>query len=405
LSSHTLEQRRKPSVLVLLEPAFNEEVYITKYIPLLKKHIDFTLFKVHVIGSLSGSNALKEQLPGGLIHSVRFRPTSLRGLGLVLGYVAFLVNSFFKILQLIPGSDVDVLVSLGGHAYSGSIVAASARLLRKKSVVRISEPTRYIVEPRYRLGALISLVVSFMERVTLSISDVVVVNRDMHWYSSRIVKKQRLLSQGVDLSRFNPDVPPTFSSSNFPKLITVSRLDSQKNLESVIECVELLKDEYPEIRYYIVGSGPDENELRRKVSESAIDDNVCFHGYAKPEKIPGLLRSCDIFVLPSFIEGLPSAALEAMACRLPVVVGGPTKCGKTEWFVDERNAVVVDGDSQSIAEAVNQLVSDSQLRNTIVDNGLRDVREYHDSSKTKSKFSAIVLELQKCPECARIAHA
>jgi len=74
-----------------------------------------------------------------------FYPTASHGLGLYLGYLLYLSIAFFKIIQLVPKIGVHVLISLGGHAYSGFIVVLTAKLLRRKSVVRISEPTRYIV--------------------------------------------------------------------------------------------------------------------------------------------------------------------------------------------------------------------------------------------------------------------
>jgi len=378
-----------------LEPTINEVGYVSKHIPLIKKHIDFNLFEIHLIASHSGLKPLKESFSN--VYSVRFYPTASHGLGLYLGYLLYHSIAFFKVIQSVPKTGVHVLISLGGHAYSGFIVALTAKLLRRKSVVRISEPTRYIVWSRYGFGPLISGFVNFLEKLTFYLCDVVISNRDMGWYSPKIVMKQRLLSQGVDLSMFNREVVPAFHSKHFPKLITVARLDEQKNIEGVIEAVGLLKEKYPEISYHVVGSGPDEVNLRNKVRKLTLEEHVYFYGYVSPEVIPRLLRSCDVFVLPSFIEGLPSAVLEAMACGLPVVVGS-TKYGWKEWFVDGENALVVRSDSQSIAKAIDQLVSDKELMDKLVANGIRHVRECHDSSKTKTQFTVIVRRLLENPK-------
>jgi len=203
-----------------------------------------------------------------------------------------------------------------------------------------------------------------------------------------------VLSQGVDLSKFNLGLEQVFSSTAFPRLITVSRLDKQKNIDSVIEAVGLLKNKYPEILYYIIGSGPDEAYLRDKVANLSLDKHVCFYGQASPEDIPNLLRSCNLFVLSSFIEGLSSAVLEAMACGLPVIIGS-TRFGWKEWFVDGENALVVRGDSQGIAEAIVRVTSDDELRGQLVENGEMYVRKYHNSSRTKEQFTAIVEQLLK----------
>jgi len=306
----------------------------------------------------------------------------------------YLTMAFFRVIRLVRGIGVDVLISLGGHAYSGLVIAIAARLLHKRSVVRISEPTRHIVQSRYRFGAVLSCLVRVMEQMTFFFSDLVISNRDMVWYSSKIVSKQRLLSQGVDLSLFNPGVVPIFQSEAFPKLITVARLEEQKNIGSVIRAVQLLRERHPKILYYIVGSGPYEAVLRNRVIELGINDHVRFHGYANLETIPALLRSCDVFVLPSFIEGLPSAVLEAMACGLPTIVGS-IRYGWKEWFADQENVLMVRGNPESIAEAVEKLISNKELRGKLIANGLRCMTEFHDSSSTKIKFTSIVQQLLK----------
>ena len=382
-------------VLILLEPALSARGYVSKYVPLIEKHIDFGPFEIHVMGSYSGLRILKKRFDD--VYLIPFCPTATHGLGLYLGYLLYLTVAFFKVVQLVPKIGAHVLIGLGGHAYSGLIVTLTAKLLRRKSIVRISEPTRYIVWSRYRFGPLISYFINVLERLTFSSSDIVISNRDMSWYSSKIATKQRLLSQGVDLSLFNPRVAPAFHSKGFPKLITVARLDNkQKNIEGVIEAVGLLKEKYPEIFYYIVGSGPDEANLRDKVTKLDLDEHVYFYGYVSPEIVSGLLRSCDVFVLPSFIEGLASSVLEAMACGLPVIIGS-TRYGWKEWFTNGENALIVEGNPRGIAEAVDQLISNEKLRNKLIVNGVRYVREYHDSSKTKTQFTEIVQKLLKNP--------
>jgi len=380
------------AILIVSEPAINETGYVSKYLPLIEKHIDRDVFKVHIIASYSGLKPLKKKFSN--VYPIMFYPTASYGIRLYLGYLLYLLLAFFKVIRLAPRIGAQVLVSLGGHAYSGLIVALAAKLLHRKSVVRVSEPTRYIVWLKYKLGPLISCFICFLERLTFYLCDVVISNRDMRSYSPRLVRKQLLLSQGVDLSIFNPKVTPAISSKCFPKLITVARLDKIKNIEGVIEAVKLLKGKYPEISYHIVGSGPEEANLRNKVRELNLEKEVYFHGQVSPEMVPKLLKSCDVFVLPSFIEGLPSAVLEAMACGLPVIIGSTT-AGRKEWFVDGENALIVKSVPQSIAEAVNQLLSNKELRNKLIANGIKYVREYHDSSRTKVQFTNIILELLK----------
>ena len=389
----SIQGKIKPvALLVFLEPSLNEQSYESKYVPLIEKHLDSNLFAFHLVGSSKGSRVLKRKFSD--VHLISLGPAKSSGISFYIGYILYLIFGFFKIIRLACKINVDVFVSLGGHAYSGFVTALTARVLRKKSVIRISEPTRYVVRLRYKFGSLISCLVGIIERASFSLCDVVISNRNMTWYSSKIKSKQILLSQGVDLSLFNPRVAPAFCSKAFPKLITVARLDKPKNIESTIRAVGLLREKYPEISYHIVGSGPAEVDLRSRVTKFGLNSHIYFHGYISPEMIPRLLRSCDIFILPSFVEGLPSAVLEAMACGIPVIVGS-TRYGQSKWFIDGKNTLLVRTDPLRIAKAIDKLVSDKDLTKRLKANGLAFIKEYHDSSKTKVGFTKIIKELLK----------
>jgi glycosyltransferase involved in cell wall biosynthesis len=377
----------KEQLLVVLEPAFRETDYSQKYLPLIEKHIDADFFDIHIIGSSSGFRVLKEKYQN--VYSVPFYPHSAYRIQLFVGYLVYLFYAFFLALRQSCRLKVKVVVSLGGHPYSGFIASLVAELTGKKSIIRISEPTRFIVQKRYTIGHLISKIISLQERISFTLADVIIANRDMNWYSSRLSGKQVLLSQGINLSLFNNSVHPIVESSSFPKLITVARLDRQKNIESVMEAVSSLMSRYLSIKYYIVGRGPDEEELRRMSNiVNRSHEHILFCGNVSPQLIPSYLTSADFFVLPSSIEGLPSAVLEAMACGLPVILSS-TQFGCSKWFVNGENALLVKGDHESIASALEELIRDDHLRRKLIANAMRFVRKNHDSSKTRRRFVSI----------------
>lgn len=380
----------KPRVLVLLEPCITDADYESKMIPLMKKHLDPTSFTISVLCSAVGSKAIEGKCEKYFL--VRHRFTSSNDVVFWLEYSWYLFLSFFKLIQVAKSTKAQVITSLSGHAYSGFVVSLAARILHRKSIVRISEPTRYVTRGRYRFSSLVSTLVGIAESSTFRLCDVVISNRDMSWYHSKVYSKQRVLSQGVDLALFNRKVMPALNSRAFPKLITVSRLDKQKNIASVIKALKLLRDRYPTIVYHIVGMGHDEKNLRKEVRALELDDYVVFHGYVKPERIPSLLKSCDIFILPSLIEGLPSAVLEAMACGIPVILGY-TCYDYANWLVNQERAILVTGEPKTVADAIVRVMSDNKLERKLVLNALDYVRKYHNSSSAKVHFTKIVREL------------
>jgi len=380
----------KPHVLILLEPCISETDYESKMVPLMKKHLDPKSFSISVLCSSVGAKAIEGKCEN--YYLVRHRFTSSNDTVFWFEYSCYLFLSFFKLIQVAKSTKAQVIISLCGHAYSGVVVSLVARVLHRKSIVRISEPTRYVTRGRYRFSSLVSTLVRVAESLTFRLCNVIISNRDMSWYHSKVHRKQMILSQGVDLALFDRKATPSLSSMAFPKLITVSRLDKQKNIESVLKALKLLKDRYPTIAYHIVGLGPNEKSLREEVKTLELSDNVVFHGYVKPERIPSMLKSCDVFVLPSLIEALPSAVLEAMACEVPVIMGS-TRYDYADWFANEENVILVRGDPENLAHSVIRIMSDNELERKLVHNALEHVRKYHNSSSTRVHFTKLIRDL------------
>jgi glycosyltransferase involved in cell wall biosynthesis len=144
--------------------------------------------------------------------------------------------------------------------------------------------------------------------------------------------------------------------SEGPGLGTVGRLDPVKNQALLIEAVASLVKLFPRLKLVIAGSGPCQKQLEQLVSKFNLSQHVCLVG--ERDDIPGLLRSLDIFLLPSVSEGISNTILEAMACELPVVacdVGGNRELimdGETGQLVPARD---VDAFRRAIQEYLTTL--------------------------------------------------
>ena len=100
-------------------------------------------------------------------------------------------------------------------------------------------------------------------------------------------------------------------------LLSSGELIKRKNHETVIRAIVPLVKEFPQLQYVICGHGQLNDYLHSLVKELHLEDYVTFLGYR--EDMLEVFRCADIFVFPSFQEGLPMALLEAMASGLPVV--------------------------------------------------------------------------------------
>ncbi len=142
-----------------------------------------------------------------------------------------------------------------------------------------------------------------------------------------------VISSGIDFSPFEEDsfvlkfsnyLRREFSFAPDDYLVgIVAHLADHKGHEYLIEATKILKEHTPKIKMIIVGEGPLRMELDRQAKELNVEDIVFFLGFR--EEVAKILFSLDLFVLSSYLEGLGSTILDAMACRLPVVatkVGG-----------------------------------------------------------------------------------
>ena len=119
------------------------------------------------------------------------------------------------------------------------------------------------------------------------------------------------------------------------------------------------------------------NKLEDLTKELQIDDKVIFKGYISNEDVPKALNEMDIFVVPSINESFGVAAVEAMACEIPVIASSVG--GLKEVIVDKETGYLVPKkDYKEIAKYLKKLILDKNLRTSLGENGRKRVLENYD---------------------------
>ncbi len=157
----------------------------------------------------------------------------------------------------------------------------------------------------------------------------------------------------VDLDAFHPGDPP-----ETPRLIHVSNLRPVKRGLDVIAIFERARASLPQLRLTIVGDGPDREAMESRVRSSGLTGAIDFAGV--DVDVAKRLASASVFVLPSETESFGLAALEAMACALPVVgshAGGLPEVVKH----GEGGFLHTVGDVDAMAASVISLLTDTSL--------------------------------------------
>jgi glycosyltransferase involved in cell wall biosynthesis len=166
--------------------------------------------------------------------------------------------------------------------------------------------------------------------------------------------KIRLIPNGVDLSRFRPDLAARarlrreLGVDDRSVLLSVARFEPQKDHANLLAAMRLIVDLRPDVMLFLVGQGSLEQEIRLKAEALGLSNHVQFLGTRSD--IPAVMNASDVYVMSSLWEGLPLVLIEAASVGLPIVatdVGG-----NSEVVLPSASGILVrPADPGAIAEA------------------------------------------------------
>ncbi|HZN66855.1 MAG TPA: glycosyltransferase [Tepidisphaeraceae bacterium] len=177
-------------------------------------------------------------------------------------------------------------------------------------------------------------------------------------------EKLRVILNGIDLSDYASPPQETdilrreFNLPPETKIVgNFSRLAAEKDQATLLRAFRILMDQGVNARLMIAGGGPLEGELKALASELNLNGSVHFLGFRKG--IPDLLRSLDLYVISSVMEGLSLSLVQAMASGLPIVA---TKAGGNgEAVADGQSGLLVEcGDHEGLAKSMKRILEDPE---------------------------------------------
>lgn len=136
-----------------------------------------------------------------------------------------------------------------------------------------------------------------------------------------------------------------------PRLLYLGRLSTEKGVDLALIAFASIVKRFPHVRLRIAGDGLARQELERQTAKLGLTDVVEFVGWVSPDKIPALMNTATVVVMPSRKDSLPLVALEAALMARPVV--GTRVGGVPEVVLDRQTGVLVENeDSRALAEAI-----------------------------------------------------
>lgn len=239
----------------------------------------------------------------------------------------------------------------------------------------------------------------FLEILTSSLNTMYITNSNTAKESLKVNQnKIKVIYNGIDLQ--------TISNINVNKLekrkllglekddfiiVCVGRLHEQKGQKYLIEAVNMLSNENYNIKCLFLGEGSKRQEYENMISKFKLNDKIKLLGN-RVDAIE-ILKTSNVFVLPTNYEGMSNAIIEAIACKIPIITTNIPE--NKELIIDTYNGLLVNTcNSIEIFKAIEKIILSEKIGKEIIKNAFNDISKY-DINVCSKKFEE---EYQKCAE-------
>lgn len=167
-----------------------------------------------------------------------------------------------------------------------------------------------------------------------------------------------VVPNGIDLARIAAVAP----AAEEWDVIFTGRLIRDKNVDLLLRALVAVREEVPDLRALIVGDGPERPALERLARDLGLDESVTFTGFLPDhDAVIAAMKASRVFVLPSTREGFGIAALEAMACGLPVVTTDHPGNAARDLVVEGVNGFCSGLSAGEIGEGIVKILCNSNI--------------------------------------------
>lgn len=194
------------------------------------------------------------------------------------------------------------------------------------------------------------------------------------------------ISMGIDANLFF--FQPHRNNNKEPKLLFVGRLSPVKGVNYLIRALPGVLEKFSKVRLEIIGYGAQEKELKALVKNLSLENKITFIGPVPNRELPKYYQHSFCYILPSIVEGLPVAIMEAMACGCPVIA---TSVGGVRDLIENNvtGLLISPKSVDEISQSVIRLLSDKILRENIIQNARKKIEENYEWNIIASKFEKL----------------
>lgn len=300
----------------------------------------------------------------------------------------FWKTSFWEVLLKLYRNNYDLIISRTRFFFSSFLALMFARLKKIKhihiehgaSTSKLNSKFKTFIAYLYdyTLGTLV-----------LRFSNMNIANsKATADFVNKLDKKRScdVIYRGVEIDKIIKIKPDLNIKNKYPNRLIITyigRLIDGKGVNDLLQAIKITEDK--KILCFIVGDGPQKENLKKFAKQLGISENIIFFGHKTFKGAVGILKTSDIFINPSYSEGLPTAVIEAALCKKAIIA---TNVGGTPEIITSENSgfLIESGNAKLLAKKIKKLSENKSLREDLGNNAFEEVKNKFNWNSTTNKY-------------------
>jgi glycosyltransferase involved in cell wall biosynthesis len=353
--------------------------------------------QVEAIALLRGGQPAFEVMQGVRVHRIQRRVIDETGpVSYLLKLLSFFFRSawFLTVHHLREPYDLIHVHSVPDFEVFATLVP---RLMGARVILDIHDIVPEFYASKFKVGerSMVFRLLVLLERLSIAYSSHAIISNHL-WHDKLIHRSVRAekcttLINFPDLNIFWRRERPVATNNDFV-MCYPGTLNWHQGLEIAVEAVSLLRDRAPNLKFLIVGDGPDREKLKVMTHELGLEDRVTLEGFVPMERVAEIMAAADLGVVPkrknSFgNEAFSTKILEFMAMNVPVVVAR-TRIDEY-YFNDELLEFFEPENAADLAEKIYALMRNPARRESLRAHSTEFIAQYSWDVKQYEYFDLV----------------
>lgn len=303
----------------------------------------------------------------------------------------FWSRRFWKLFSNLFGQEFDIIISRT-RFFNTSLLALIYAKIEKVKWIHIEHGSDFVKTGGWFSVSVARIYDHTFGKLILKTADRVIANSKA---SARFCQKLaggiscEVIYRGVESERISAIAPDFELKNKYPEKTIITFLGRLFDGKGVADLVSALSQvENKNYVCFIIGDGPEKIKLEALAKKNKIENKIVFFGYKNFEDYIKILKITDIFVNPSYTEGLPTTVIEAALCHNAIIatnIGGTPEIitdNKSGFLVKSRNTIM-------LKNKLEILINNVTLRKSLGDNVYSEVKDRFSWNESTRKYLRI----------------